>query len=100
MKGMQHQGNANPQGGGPKVGAMMKSSKSFIITLLVALTSLVMTPLAAQPAEPSTPETPFEARVSAAKAAMMGDPEAALRHAQAATALSRNNPSMRARLIE
>jgi diguanylate cyclase (GGDEF)-like protein len=31
---------------------------------------------------------------------MMGDPEAALRHARAATALSRDNPNARARLIE
>ena len=70
-------------------------SKSLIITLLVALTSLVVTPLAAQTAQPEPPGTPFETRVAAAKAAMMGDPEAALRHARVATALSRNNPDLK-----
>jgi diguanylate cyclase (GGDEF)-like protein len=74
--------------------------RSFIVTLLVAMASMMLSPLAAQSPQPGAPANPFETRVAAAKAAMMGDPEAALRHARAATVLSRNNPNTRARLIE
>src|SRR5688572_10379215 len=74
--------------------------RSFIVTFLVTMASLVLSPLAAQTPQSGAPNSPFETRVAAAKAAMMGDPEAALRHARAATALSRNNPNARARLIE
>ena len=77
----------------------MKST-SLIVTVLAALASVTMSPVAAQTASPAAPSTPFEARVAQAKAAMMGDPEAALRHARAATALSQDNPDARARLIE
>src|SRR5687768_18496279 len=76
------------------------NSRSLIVTFLLALASLGLSPLAAQTTQPTTPASPFEARVASAKAAMMGDPEAALRHARAATVLSRNNPNTRARLIE
>lgn len=75
-------------------------SKAYIVTLLMALASLALTPLAAQTAQPATPGTPFEAQVAAAKAAMMGDPAAALRHARAATSLGRVNPDANARRIE
>ena len=75
-------------------------SKSFIVAMLAGLAAFSMSPLAAQTAQPSAAASPFEAQVGAAKAAMMGDPNAALRHARAATELSRRNPNARARLIE
>ena len=83
-----------------KIGGNVMNSRSLIVTFLLALVSLGLSPLAAQTTQPTTPASPFEARVAAAKAAMMGDPEAALRHARAATTLSRDNPNTRARLIE
>ncbi|MGZ8998697.1 MAG: hypothetical protein ACXW2T_07575, partial [Allosphingosinicella sp.] len=59
---------------------------------------------AAQPKAPAQPAAPapasaFEAKVMAAKTAMMGDPETALKHARAAISLSRNDPNLQARLI-
>jgi tetratricopeptide (TPR) repeat protein len=44
-------------------------------------------------------ESGFAAEVAAARAAMMADPEAALRHARAAGELSRSNPDAHARSI-
>ena len=78
---------------------------SLFAKLSMGLSILLLTPLAAataqsSPAAPAGPATPFEAEVAAAKGAMMGDPEQALRHARGAIALSARNPQPRARLIE
>src|SRR5688572_7767677 len=76
------------------------------IRLLIRLAALGLMSLAAVSAQAAAAPvaapaaaTPFDAEVAAAKAAMMGDPETALRHARAATALSRSNPNSTARLI-
>ena len=52
----------------------------------------------ARPAAPA-PANGFDAEVMAAKTAMMGDPETALKHARSAISLSRNEPNPQARLI-
>ena len=81
--------------------------RGLTITFLLSLASLAVTaPALAQSkgqpvpvAKQASPANGFEAEVLAAKTAMMGDPEAALAHARAATSLSRRNPDAKARLI-
>ena len=75
---------------------------SLTVKAFMGLAVLGLTPLAAAPAQPAASAAPasrFDGEVAAAKAAMMGDPETALRHARAAIALSRNEPDATARLV-
>ena len=76
--------------------------RSFIAAIWSALALLAVAPIAAALAQtgPATPATPFDAEVTAAKGAMMGDPEAALRHAHNAVALSANNSDVTDQLIQ
>ncbi len=91
-----------PTGNGAdhQVGACM-TAKSFKIALLMGLAWTATIPMAvAQAQTAAVTESGFAAEVTAARAAMMGDPEAALRHARAAGELGRTNPDAQARLIE
>jgi diguanylate cyclase (GGDEF)-like protein len=72
--------------------------------ILMSLALLAISPVAAASDPPAAaaaaPQSQgFEAEVTAAKTAMMGKPELALKHARAARALSRRNPDAKARLI-
>ncbi len=75
--------------------------RSSAAAFLASLALLVLQPLAAAMAQPtsSAPAGTFDGEVAAAKAAMMGHPEQALRHARAAISLSRNIPDAGSRLI-
>ena len=83
------------------MGDMMNPS-SLHFRWWMAAAVVLLSPQAAAFAQaaPAAPATPFDAQVDAAKGAMMGDPEAALRHAHAAVALSARNPNESARLVE
>ena len=75
--------------------------RSITVAALVGLTCIGAIPTAAAPAQQAevTGGT-FDAEVAAARAAMMGDPEAALRHARAATALGARTADLHARPIQ
>ena len=73
----------------------------YKIAVLANLALVGICPAAMAQAQSATvTESGFAAAVSAARTAMMGDPEAALRHARTAGELSRANPDAQARSIE
>src|SRR5687768_12916157 len=81
-------------------GSIMK--RMFLsVAFRLGLAMLALSPLTAASAQPAaqTPASAFETEVAAAKAAMMGDPETALKHARAATSLSRRQRDAAARQI-
>ncbi len=72
----------------------------YKIAVLANLALAGVSPAAmAQAPGATVTESGFAAEVAAARSAMMGDPEAALRHALAAGELSRSNPDAHARSI-
>ena len=83
-----------------KVGAFM-NPRSFKIAVLMSLALAGVSPAAMAQAQTATvAESGFAVEVAAARAAMMGDPETALRHARAAIAISQANTDATARPIE
>ena len=74
---------------------------SYKVGVLISLALVGASPAAVATAQSATvAESGFAAEAAAARAAMMADPEAALRHARSAAELSRNNADSHARLIE
>src|SRR5687767_15086165 len=77
--------------------------RSITTAILMSLALLALSPAVAatgsQKSAATSPSQAFEAEVTAAKTAMMGDPEAALKNARAAIALSGSIPNAKARLI-
>jgi tetratricopeptide (TPR) repeat protein len=75
--------------------------RSFKIAVLMSLALAGVSPAAMAQAQSATvAESGFAVEVAAARAAMMGDPETALRHARAAIAISQSNTDASARPIE
>ena len=70
------------------------------IGAMLSAAALAVPPASAAPATSVTPvaASKFDAQVSAAKAAMMADPAAALKHARAAVALSKANGNVAERM--
>ena len=76
-------------------------TKTIKITLLASLAFMGTIPMAAAQAQQAeATQSGFTAEVAAARAAMMADPEAALRHARAAVQLAAGNPDGHGRQIE
>lgn len=88
-------------GNNDKRAGVLMNPRFHKVAVLMSLAMVGVSPAAMAQAQTATvAESGFAAEVAAARAAMMGDPAAALRHAQAATALGRSNPDAQARLIE
>ena len=77
--------------------------RALRVAVLIGLACVAASSVAAAPRQPSAqaqPTSRFDAEVTAAKTAMMGDPETALRHARAIIALSAATRDPVARQIE
>ena len=99
--GKKHKGGRSDRyGTSHKLGVRM-NPRSITVAALMGLTCIGAVPTAAALAQQATVSAgTFDAEVAAARAAMMGDPEAALRHASTATALSAQTTDVQARPVQ